>query len=160
MSKGSLSLGDSNLPYTSIWRNLKCWGVSKEPWVFQEMAHLKPDAEIKKKLSGKCWATWLNKEIGFWNTLCWDPLSTNKKHELFFLTVPQLLLQCSPGFTNILPWFQIWGVCSLSTWHAIHLNLLHKDLFIQGRSSYILIIGSSLAMISLSLSLSLPLLYY
>lgn len=134
MSKGSLSLWGSNLPFMSICRNLKCWGVSKEPWVFQEMAHLKPDAEIEKKLSGKFWDTWLNKEIGFWNTLCWDTLSTNKKHELFFLTVPQLTCSSAHLASQIFyhdSRFEESVPCLLDM--PFVSNLLHKDLFIQGR---------------------------
>lgn len=70
-SKGFPFSRISNLPSMSLYRRLRCWGVRGEPWVPQEMAHLTPGMEIAKKLSGKCWATGLKREIWFGSRLRW-----------------------------------------------------------------------------------------
>lgn len=100
------------------------------------------------------WACWLNKVIWFWSKLAEAPCQPAKRPQIFFFWWggPCFILYCSLA----LPVFYH-GSMSREAFPYIPATpfiskFLHKGLFMQGRSNFIPIIGSSLTTTCLSLS--------
>lgn len=125
------------------------WGT----WVCQEMVHLKPGAEIAKKFSGNAqpvgWAKQSDAEANCAEALCWPTIGISKFFffgtylSLYFMAYMALPVFYHDSMSGeVLP-------CLLDM--PFISKFLHKGLFMQGRSTFISIIGSSLTITCLSL---------